>query len=91
MNKIVKQGRNKLVREVKWRSGDGRWVVVSGPFPQAFPRSETRDSVKKAALQPYLDVVTRPETTREDAYAKVSAMDVIEVQGGANEFGPVSP
>jgi hypothetical protein len=91
VNKMVKKGRNRLVREVKWRSANGAWVVVCGPFPSGVPRSETRDTPEKAAKLYSQDVLSRPETTKADHYAKVHASDVMEVQGGANEFGPVSP
>lgn len=81
----------RLVREVLWRSANGRWVVVAGPFPDLFPRTETRDTVDRAGKLLVQNIFARPATTREDTYAKVSISDILEVTGGKNEFGPISP
>lgn len=82
---------NKLPRVVHWRHHTGKWVVVSGPFPDRFYRSETRDDVTKAAKILVDDVFNRPGTTRDDQFAKVLASDIIEISAGENEFGPISP
>lgn len=79
----------KLTREVHWKSG--KWGVVAGPFPHAFFRSETRDTVAKASKCPATDCMTRGETTRDDQYAKVLLADINEIHGGENEWGDVSP
>lgn len=80
----------KLARVVHRRSANGRWVVVEGPFPDGFPRSETRDDPDKALKLLTDGVFARPGTAKA-TYAKVSANDIVEVGGGSNEFGPVSP
>lgn len=82
---------SKLPRVVHWRSHTGKWVVVCGPFPDRFYRSETRDSPEKAAKLPVDHIVNRAATTLEDQYAKVLASDILEISGGENEFGPISP
>ena len=79
----------KLTRVVHWRQG--KWGVVAGPFPQAFFRSETRDTVEKAAKFPDSFCIARPETTRDDQYAKVLLADISEILAGENEWGKISP
>lgn len=81
----------KISRKVEWRSPDGKWVVVRGPFPNGFFRSETRKDPVKASMMKTHYIVNRPETETEDSYAKVLASDIVEILGGENEFGPVSP
>lgn len=81
----------KLARVVHWRHHTGKWVVVSGPFPDRFYRSETREEVGKAAKILVDDIFNRPATTREDQYCKVLASDILEIKSGENEFGPISP
>lgn len=81
----------RLPREVFWRSRSGKWVVVAGPFPVAMARSETRDHPDKAAKALVDGIYIRPPTTRDDQYAKVAAKDIIEINKGSNEFGPVTP
>lgn len=76
---------------VYWRSASGKWVVVQGPFPDPFYRSETRSTPEKAAKLIIDDIYNRPGTTQTDAYAKVLASSVEELDGGENEFGPITP
>lgn len=91
MNLDLKIGRVKLPRVVHWRSRSGKWVVVSGPFPDMFPRSETRDSAEKASKALVDNVYARGATTKPDQFAKVLAADIIEQHSGSNQWGPVSP
>lgn len=79
-----------LARVVHWRSKNGKWVVVAGPFPEMY-RSETRDTPEKAAKCLVDDMYNRKATTRDDQYAKVLAKDVMEIQSGENEWGTVTP
>jgi hypothetical protein len=84
--------KTKLVREILWRSENGRYVVVCGPFPEGFTRSETRDSWEKASRLDRYDIISRGETTKSTHYAKVEAKDILEVTPGeTNNFGPVVP
>ncbi len=80
-----------LPRKVFWRSSSGKWVVVQGPFPDSFFRSETRDTPEKAAKLLVQDIYNRGPTTKEDQFAKCLASDILEIAGGENEFGTVSP
>src|SRR5574338_59457 len=84
---LLKSGR--LPRVIHWRKG--KWCVVSGPFPDQFYRSETRDKPEKAAKLYTEDCYNRPATTRDDQYAKVRLEDIQELDGGENEFGPITP
>jgi hypothetical protein len=79
----------RLPRIVHWRKGN--WVVVQGPFPDPFYRSETRDSPEKASKLYTDECYNRPGTTKDDQYAKVRAEDILEILSGENEFGPVTP
>lgn len=79
-----------LPRVVHWRDPRGKYVVVSGPFPYGMFRSETRKVLEKAIMSDPGYMTSRPETTNED-YAKVLATDIMEIDSGENEFGPVSP
>lgn len=79
----------KITRNILWRKGD--WVVVEGPFPHMFSRSETRSSVDKASKLSKSYIMARPETFSEGNYALCHKSDVIEVLSGDNEFGVVSP
>lgn len=88
--KTAKRGKVKLPRKVEWRSEDGKMVVISGPFPRGFLRSETRTTVLGAAKQSGADLWARDETERDDRYAKCLAEDIVEVLD-ENEFGTVSP
>ena len=45
----AKRAKPKVTRKVEWRSQDGKTVVVTGPFPRGFFRTDTRSSVAKAA------------------------------------------
>lgn len=83
--------KQRLPRVVHWRSASGKWVVVAGPFPDLFSRSETRDDPEKASKALVDNVYTRGPTTRDDQYAKVLAADILEILSGTNEFGPVVP
>lgn len=80
-----------LPRVVHWRSQSGKWVVVSGPFPDPFYRSETRDAAASAAKITVDTCYNRSGTTRDDQYAKVLAADILEIHSGENEFGQVTP
>lgn len=79
-----------IARVVHWRSKNGKWVVVAGPFPEMY-RSETRDTPEKAAKCFVEHIFNRPGTTRDDQYAKVLTKDIMEIQSGENEWGQVSP
>lgn len=89
--KINAPPKTRLPRVVHWRSNSGNWVVVAGPFPDNLARSETRDAPEKAAKALTDNVYARPGTTRDDQYAKVHISDILEIQSGKNEFGPVTP
>lgn len=80
-----------LPRQVHWRGPGGKWVVVAGPFPDSFFRSETRDTPEKAAKLTVDTCYNRAGTTKDEAYAKVLAADILEIDSGENEFGTVSP
>lgn len=88
--KSGKLTRKLLPKEVFWRHADGRTVVVAGPFPEGFFRTETRDSVRAASTTFVPSMCARPSTTRSDQYAKVLAEDILDT-GGENEFGTVTP
>lgn len=81
----------KISKVIHWRSPDGKHCVVSGPFPDGLYRGDTHKGVKGAAKTHPDDMWVHGDTTREDRFAKVMTKDVIEVFGGDNEFGPVSP
>jgi len=81
----------RLPRVVHWKHHNGKWVVVAGPFPESFYRSETRDDPKKAAKITVDEIYNRSATSRDDQYAKVLASDILEIMSGENEFGPISP
>jgi hypothetical protein len=89
--KTLKVARQKLARQVHWRSGNGKHVVIEGPFPHDMFRSETRDTVDKAKKLYIQDMYTRPATTKTGQYAKVLASDILEILGGENEFGEITP
>lgn len=84
-------GKPHVIRKVEWRSPDGKMVVVAGPFPRGFYRSDTRDSVLKASKMRSADLWAHEPTSREDQFAKCLAADVVEIYGGENEFGTVIP
>ena len=89
--KLVLPASSRIPRIVHWRHHSGKYVVVCGPFPDAMFRSETRDTPEKAAKLTVDKMWNRPATTMEEAYAKVLAADILEISGGENEFGPISP
>jgi hypothetical protein len=87
----AKVGKPKVTRKVEWRSPNGKVVVVAGPFPRGFYRSDTRDSVEKASKIRSADLWAHEPTERDDRYAKCMVEDVVEIIGGENEFGTVIP
>jgi hypothetical protein len=87
----AKNARVKVTRKVEWRSANGRLVVVAGPFPPGFFRTDTRSTVAKASRMGSADMWAHEGTTKEDAFAKCMAEDVVEILGGENEFGTVIP
>lgn len=89
LNKLKKAQKPTLVRDVLWTSPNKLYVVVHGPFPHNFPRSETRSTVKAASTMPIYEIIGRAETTRDDQYALVYAEHISGPE--TNEFGPVMP
>jgi hypothetical protein len=75
-----------LLREILWRSTDGKHAVVAGPFPHGFVRSLTARTVEKAARNG--DLVSRNGTTQSDQYAKVRLRDIAPT---SNDLGEICP
>lgn len=78
----------KIKREVVWRSPDGLYVVVKGPFPQGFQRSADASSVAKARKRvPGASlgvIVARGATTESNRWAMTLAALVTQTH---NEWG----
>lgn len=83
--------RPKITRVILWQDSTRKWAVVEGPFPLGLYRSETRDTVEKAAKLSVGYMCARPQTTAPKVYAKVLRADVVEVFSGENEWGKVCP
>lgn len=88
MSQLPTPRKPKLIRKVEWRSPDGSKVVVSGPFPEGYFRSDTRRSVVAASKLRPNEMWVHGGTADPEAYAKMLAQDVTE---GENEFGEVIP
>lgn len=77
----------RLTKKVLWKSVDGLFVVVAGPFPRGFVRSLTAPDVDSARLRPNTDIQSRMATTNGHP-AKTRASLITDVE---NEWGEVSP
>lgn len=89
--KAAIRAKPKVTRKVEWRSPDGKMVVVAGPFPRGFFRSDTRDTVAKASRVRSGELWAHEPTEREDRYAKCLLEDVVEILEEENDFGTVTP
>jgi hypothetical protein len=75
-------------RQPLWRSENGRFVVVAGPFPQGFTRTVDAASVKVAAGRNEDEIFARDATTKDTRFAKTLSKYVIPTE---NEWGEISP
>jgi hypothetical protein len=76
----------KVRRQVLWVSGNGRWVVVEGPFPHGFPRTIDANTIGLASKRGVDTIVARQGTTKPGRYAKTRAA---YVEKEANEWGEI--
>lgn len=86
--KKVKQ--DKLPASIHWWSKNRKYVVISGPFPDGFIRSETRKSVASAIQSVdwnWLDDHIYARPAAQKGYAVVLAASV---QDKCNEWGEIS-
>lgn len=77
-----------VAKPVLWKSHDGAYVVVEGPFPDGFPRTLAYDSFDRACREPHHSIQRRGATELKGKYAKTYWH---QVKDSSNEFGEIAP
>jgi hypothetical protein len=77
-----------VAKPVLWKSHDGAYVVVEGPFPDGFPRTLAYDSFDRACREPHHSIQMRGPTELKGKFAKTYWH---RVKDSSNEFGEIAP